>query len=112
MAKDPQRRDMILQALQESRLEALASFSPTEVLLLTGYWPVMGMSLAICTRKGEVCAIVPEDELELAKATSDVEFFTYRPETLDRLEPFTEAFSQPDKEPRVTIATQIRRDRY
>ena len=97
MAKDPQRRDMILQALQESRLEAMDSFSPAEVLLLTGYWPVMGTSVAFCTRKGELCAIVPQDELELAKATSDAEFFTYRPGTLDRLVPSTEALVGPIK---------------
>jgi hypothetical protein len=40
MTKDTQRRELILHALQESRLEALASFFLTEVLLLTGYWPV------------------------------------------------------------------------
>jgi Xaa-Pro aminopeptidase len=97
MAKDPQRRDMILQALQESRLEALDSLFPAEVLLLTGCWPVMGTSVAFCTRKGELCAIVPEDELELAKATSDAEFFTYRPGTLDRFVPFTEALVGPIK---------------
>jgi len=51
---------MIIHAVQESRLAALPSFSPTEILLLTGYWPVMGTSLAICTREGNVCAVVPD----------------------------------------------------
>lgn len=95
MAKDPQRREMILHALQESRLEALASFSPTEVLLLTGYWPVMGASLAVCTREGDVCGIVPKDELELAETTSDAEFFAYEPQTLRRLISLTEALVDP-----------------
>ena len=97
MAKDARRREMILHELQTSRLEALASFSSTEVLLLTSYWPVMGTSLAVCTREGGVCAIVPEDELELAKTTSDAEFFTYEPANLQRLEPLTEALVDPVK---------------
>src|ERR1700748_2426502 len=97
MAKDPQRREMILQALQESRLEALISFSPTEILLLTGYWPVMGTSLAICTREGGLCAVVPEDEMDLAMSTSDAELFPYTPETLEHLEPLTEVRVEPVK---------------
>jgi Xaa-Pro aminopeptidase len=97
MAKDSQRRDMILQTLQESRLEAFASFSTTGVLLLTGYWPVMGTSIAFCSRKGELCVIVPEDELEFAKATSDTEFFAYKPATLDRVVPFTGSLVGPIK---------------
>jgi Xaa-Pro aminopeptidase len=97
MAKDAQRRKMILHELQASRLEALASFSSTEVLLLTGYWPVMGTSLAICTREGGVCAVIPEDELELAASTSDVEFFPYKPESLEHLEPLTDVLADPVK---------------
>jgi Xaa-Pro aminopeptidase len=97
MAKDPQRREMILHELEASRLEALVSFSPTEVLLLTGYWPVMGTSLAICTRDGGVCAVIPEDELQLATSTSDAEFFSYKPATLEHLDPVTEALLDPVK---------------
>ena len=97
MAKDPQRRELILHALQESRLEALVSFSPTEVLLLTGYWPVMGASLAICTRDGGHYAVVPEDELDLAISTSDAEFFPYTPASLDHLEALTEVLVDPVK---------------
>jgi Xaa-Pro aminopeptidase len=97
MAKDPQRREMILHELEASRLEALVSFSPTEVLLLTGYWPVMGTSLAICTRDGRVCAVIPEDELELATSTSDAEVFTYKPSTLEHLDAVTEALLDPVK---------------
>ncbi|MGB9415559.1 MAG: Xaa-Pro peptidase family protein, partial [Acidobacteriaceae bacterium] len=97
MAKDAQRRKMILHELQASRLEALASFSSTEVLLLTGYWPVMGTSLAICTRERGVCAVIPEDELELAASTSDVEFFAYKPESLEHLEPLTDVLADPVK---------------
>ena len=97
MAKDPQRREMILHELEASRLDALVSLSPTEVLLLTGYWPVMGTSLAICTREGGLCAVIPEDELELAASTSNAEFFTYKPETLEHVAPVTSVILDPVK---------------
>jgi hypothetical protein len=70
MAIDEQRRDAVRAALYKSGLDAVACFSSTEVLLLTGYWPVMALSLAIFTKVGEVACILPEDELEIAQATS------------------------------------------
>jgi Xaa-Pro aminopeptidase len=85
MAIDRQRYDAILKEITASELQALACFSSSGVLLLTGYWPVMGSSVAFFTREGEVGGIVPEDELELAKATSNVKFVSYKPATLDRL---------------------------
>jgi hypothetical protein len=36
------------------------------VLLLSGYWPVIGSALAVATRDGAVALIVPADEAELA----------------------------------------------
>lgn len=98
MAVDPQRHAAILAALGDTGLDALVSLSPTEVLLVTGYWPVMGSSLAVFTRGGEVLAIVPEDELELAQATSNAQFIVYKPHSLDTLTPATEALVEPLKE--------------
>lgn len=98
MAVDPQRHKAILQELESGKFAALASFSPTEVLLLTGYWPVMGASLAIFTRAGQVCAIVPEDELELAQATSAAEFIAYKPSSLHEISEPAEALLGPLKE--------------
>ena len=42
--------------------------SASAVLLLTGYWPVMGASVAVFTKEGEVQVVLPEDEVELAAA--------------------------------------------
>jgi len=39
---------------------------PASVLLLTGYWPVVGESVAICFSDGPTVLLVPEDEAELA----------------------------------------------
>lgn len=95
MAIDPQRRAAIVEALQASRLQAVASATPQEVLLLTGYWPVMGASLALATRDGDVCAVVPEDELDLARATSNASLTAYRPHSLDSLMKCSEALIEP-----------------
>lgn len=95
MPIDPERRASLVAAMQASQLQALASISPPEVLLLTGYWPVMGASLAIVTQEGEALAIVPEDEADLALATSDANITTYRPHDLDRLTKSSEALLEP-----------------
>ena len=98
MAIDSLRRNSIVESLKRSDLVALASLSPSEVLLLTGYWPVMGQSLAVFSREGERYCIVPEDELELAKKTSDAEFIPYKPATLEKLTTPAAALIQPTRE--------------
>jgi Xaa-Pro aminopeptidase len=95
MAIDPQRRASIGEALQESQLQAVASVSPQEVLLLTRYWPVMGASLALVTRDGDACAIVPEDEMDLALAASNADVTAYQPHSLDSLTKCSEALIKP-----------------
>lgn len=56
---------------------------PSNVLLLTGYWPVMGTSLAICIRGGPTTLIVPEDEVELAEAGFAESIKTFKAENLN-----------------------------
>ena len=45
MANDPERHKRTIAALAASLHDAVICSSPTEVLLLTGYWPVMGAVL-------------------------------------------------------------------
>ncbi len=54
------------QSLSEANLDALVCSRPADILLVSGYWPVLGNSLAIATRDGQVALIVPDDERELA----------------------------------------------
>jgi hypothetical protein len=61
MAIDSLRRNSIVETLKRSDLAAMASLSATEVLLLTGYWPVLGQSLAVFSREGGSYCIFPED---------------------------------------------------
>lgn len=93
--RDQHRRHALLSALAAGNLAALMCFAPEDVLLLSGYWPVMGSSLAVLTAEGALHVILPEDELGLAKATAEADFIPYKPETLDRLSTLTEALENP-----------------
>ena len=93
--QDGERRRALLSELAAENLSALICFAPEDVLLLSGYWPVMGSSMAVLSREGALHVILPEDELELAKATAEADFIPYEPETLDRLSTVTEALERP-----------------
>ncbi len=95
MAKDPERNQIIREALESTSLSALICFSPENVLLLSGYWPVMGSSVAIFKRDGHVAVILPEDEVDLANTTTEAELISYKPATLDSLRTPAEALVVP-----------------
>jgi Xaa-Pro aminopeptidase len=67
MARDVERIERIQAGLQEARLDALICTLPANVLLVSGYWPVLGSSVAIAMRDGRVVLLVPSDERELAE---------------------------------------------
>lgn len=92
---DLERQLHLQTALTEANLDALLCAAPSPVLLLTGYWPIMGASIALVTRSGEVHLIAPEDEADLARATSAATLTTYTPGTLDTLLDPVEALSKP-----------------
>jgi Xaa-Pro aminopeptidase len=95
MAKDPQRNEIIRKALESKGLAALFCFTPASVLLLSGYWPVMGSSVAFFQRDGRVTVVLPEDELDLAMATSDAELVAYKPGRLNSTRTPAEALIEP-----------------
>ena len=83
LACDPERHSRIVSALRISKLDALFCSLPTQVLLLSGYWPVMGTSAAIFTVEDEVHLLLPCDEEELAMESSLAERTLFRPARLD-----------------------------
>jgi Xaa-Pro dipeptidase len=95
MAIDPERHARTAASLNDSPFDAVICSSPTEVLLLTGYWPVMGPSLALFAKNGEVQAIVPEDEAELAQKTSVATIIPYTPAGLHSLATPLERLKEP-----------------
>jgi len=66
MARGDERIERIMAALQQANLDALVCTHPTNVLLLSGYWPVVGASIVVATRDGRVAVLAPEDERDLA----------------------------------------------
>jgi Xaa-Pro aminopeptidase len=86
MAIDSVRQSRTVASISDSSHDAIICSSATEVLLLTGYWPVMAASVAIFSSDGQVKVVVPEDEVELASKTSSAEIVSYKPAELQTLE--------------------------
>ncbi len=69
--------------------------SASAVLLLTGYWPVMGASVVVFTKEGGVHVVLPEDEVELAQRTSDASLIPYQPGSSAALTATIDAIADP-----------------
>ena len=67
MRSDRERVARVTEALERSGLDGLVCSLPVNVLLLSGYWPVVGTSIAVANRDGQVALVVPADELDLAE---------------------------------------------
>jgi Xaa-Pro aminopeptidase len=72
-------------------MAAVVCALPSNVLLLTGYWPVVGTSIAICVGNGPTVLLVPEDEEELARDSFADSIKTFVPETLNEMRTIPEA---------------------
>ncbi len=94
-ARDPERRARIVDALQSSGLDGFVCALPSQVLLLTGYWPVMATSVAVFTSSGDVQLIVPEDEAELAEHNSAAQRTIYQPASLTAITDAHKAIRSP-----------------
>src|SRR5690349_1558717 len=67
--RDVDRIELLRDALERSNMDALVCALPTNVLLLSGYWPVIGTAIAVITKTGFVHVLAPADEAELARAS-------------------------------------------
>ncbi len=95
MDLDPERQLHLQTALTEANLDALLCAAPSQVLLLTGYWPIMGASVALLTRSGDLHLLAPEDEADLVRSTSGATLTTYSPGTLHSLLDPVQALGKP-----------------
>ena len=75
----------IQDALKRADLDAVIVTLPSYVLMLTGYWPVIGTAAAIASRDGEIAILAPEDELRFAEHSWADRIRTFKPATLDRI---------------------------
>ncbi len=97
MKRDEERFERNRQILMEEGLDALICSLPINVLLLSGYWSVMGTSLAIFTKDGKLTLLVPEDELHLAEKGWADEIKTFAAGSLNELRSISEVIKKPLK---------------
>ena len=95
MTRDAERIRSVQDFLREASLDAVVCTLPVNVLLLTGYWPVVGKSLATAVRGGRTVLLVPEDERELAERGWADEVRTFEPASLHDLRTPEEAARKP-----------------
>lgn len=95
MPRDRDRIQRLTDALRRADLDALVCALPADVRMMSGYWPVVGTSIAVFTRDSRVSLIVPEDEKELASHGWADDVVTFQPALLDRLTNAAEAVSEP-----------------
>ncbi len=88
---DSERISRIQDGLRFAGLSALICSLPSHVLLLTGYWPIVGESIAICLRDGPIVLLVPEDEEQLAGTGFADSVHTFTPVTLNEMRTVIEA---------------------
>lgn len=72
-----------ISALRMSNLEGFFCSLSSQVVLLTGYWPVMGASAALLAVEGEVHLLAPEDEEQIAERMSGATRAIFRQTGLD-----------------------------
>lgn len=82
-------------ALHDSEIDALVCCTPGNVLLVSGYWPVVGTSIAIATREGRIAVLVPQDEQDLAGRGWADEVRTYSPGSMTSLRGPVDASVEP-----------------
>lgn len=95
MPRDRERLDRLQAALQETGLDALVCSLPENVLLLTGYYPIIGTSLVLMTRDRYVVLFAPEDEMGLADCDGADEVIPFQPGSLDKITSATDALREP-----------------
>jgi len=92
---DTDRIERITAALRENQFDALLCSISSHVLMLTGYWPIMGNTVALVTANGDRHLLLPGDEVELAGKLSVAHRTTFAPGTLDQITNSEKAIARP-----------------
>lgn len=90
-----EREERIRDVLEQAHADVAICGLPANVLLVAGYWPVVGNSIAICTREGGEGLLVPEDEADLARPVFKGELRTFKAGSLDSLAALCEILREP-----------------
>ncbi|HET6384435.1 MAG TPA: Xaa-Pro peptidase family protein [Armatimonadota bacterium] len=109
MPRDIERIERIQETLRSNELDGFICALPAHVLMLSGYWPVIGTSIALVSEAGEIALVVPEDEEALARSGWADHIFTFQPGSLRRMISTSEAAQ--DSLARAARALSIERGR-
>jgi len=93
--KNPERVARIRTALRENQWDVLVCALPMNVLLVSGYWPVIGTGVAVASSDGKISLWVPEDEEDLAQRGWADEIQTFKAGSLEDLTTTVEAIRCP-----------------
>jgi len=93
-----ERVDQIRDALRKNEWDLVICALPMNVLLLSGYWPVVGTGVAVASKEGRISLLVPEDEEDLAKQGWADELRTFKPGSLNEVVTAAEAIRAPLKD--------------
>lgn len=89
--RDLERLAAVRAELDASGLDGLICALPSDVLMLSGYWPVVGTACALIGPRDTVAIIAPADEYELAESGWADEIIALESSTLDSITPLTDA---------------------
>lgn len=93
--QDAERLGRVREALAQAGLDALVAALPANVLMLTGYWPVIGTAAVIVTRDGRSVLLAPEDEADLTRTAGQTETRFVRPGSLERFSSVCDVMRRP-----------------
>ncbi len=85
MERDVQRIARIREALRAKRVDAVVCTLPMNVLMVSGYWPFVGTTIAIATADGKIGIVVPQDAARVAVEGWADELETFRSGSLNEL---------------------------
>jgi Xaa-Pro aminopeptidase len=92
--RDVERMSHVAHAMRQAGIDALACALPTNVLMLCGYWPVVGTALAVTTGARTV-VVAPSDENHLAEGGWADGVLLFEPGSLDSLIKLTDVVAKP-----------------
>lgn len=98
MRSNPERIERIRNTLRDNQWDLVVCALPMNVLLLSGYWPVVGTGVAVVSAEGKIYLLVPEDEEDLARHGWADEVRTFKPSSLDEIVTTAEAIRSPLRE--------------
>jgi Xaa-Pro aminopeptidase len=85
MPKDPERSFRARSAMNEAGFDALVLALPKNVLLLTGYWPILGTAIAVAHENGHITLVGPNDEAEYFESCGADNIIPFNPASLEKL---------------------------